>query len=119
MKNNKLTGRQKRKVRIMMKIKGTKDRPRLSVFRSNRYIYAQIIDDGLGKTLTQSNSKELKSDSSAKLKRIDQARLIGKKLAEKAMKLNIKTVVFDRSGYEYHGLIAAVADGAREGGLLL
>ena len=87
----------------MKKIKGTKDRPRLAVFRSNKYIYVQLIDDEVGKTLAAASGK--KSD------------VVGKEIAAKASKLRIKKVVFDRGGFLYHGRVAGVAQGAREGGL--
>lgn len=83
-------------------------RPRLSVFRSNKYIYAQIIDDERGITLVEANSKSLK---------IEKAKEVGKLLAKKAIKKGIKTVWFDRGKYKYHGKVKALAEGAREGGL--
>ena len=101
------TLRDKRRTRIRGKIKGTKDRPRLSVFRSNKHIYAQLIDDEKGETLAAAMGG---SDVSA-------AGEVGKSLAEKALKLGIKKVVFDRGGYKYHGRVKALAEGAREGGL--
>ncbi len=83
---------------------GIKDRPRLSVFRSSKYIYAQIIDDSISKTLASANGKK--------------AYEVGKQLAEKAQKLKIKNVVFDRGGFLYHGRVAELAKGARDGGLI-
>ncbi len=95
------------------KISGTKTRPRLSAFRSNKHVFLQLIDDEAGKTIVSV------SDSSAKknINKIDTAKEAGKKLAEMAKGKKIKKVVFDRGGYKYHGRIKAVADGAREGGL--
>lgn len=99
---------------------GSKDRPRLSVFRSNKHIYAQLIDDKTGKTLAAaSNLKDAKSVSQRqKPERKTEAALeIGRRLAKKAQKLGIKKVVFDRRGYRYHGRVKALAEGARDGGL--
>ena len=99
---------------IRNKIKGTSERPRLSVFKSNTGIYGQLIDDINGQTLSSSSSKEL-----GKLKSInvEKSKEVGKKLAEKAVANGISQVVFDRSGYIYHGKLRAFAEGAREGGL--
>lgn len=119
MKNKKQFGRFKRKLRVGIKVRSTANCPRLSVFRSNRYIFAQIVDDSCGKTLVFANDKELKNPKEDKLKKTDKAKLLGKLLAQKALKLKINQVVFDRNGYRYHGRVKAVADGAREGGLLL
>ncbi len=114
----KVKRRLKVKRRIRKKIHGTPERPRLSVFRSNKHIYAQIIDDEAGHTLVAAStrSKELADQLEGKTK-AEQARLVGKLLAEKAVKANITQVVFDRNGYKYHGRVKALADGAREGGL--
>lgn len=102
----------KRHKKIRRKIVGTKDHPRLSVFRSGKHIFAQIIDDTESKTLfSVSDLKLAKSTKSQK------AYEVGKKLAEKALKRKIKTVVFDRGGYLYHGRVLELAKGAREGGL--
>ncbi len=97
----------------MKKIKGTTLRPRLSVFRSHRVIYAQVIDDEKGKTLVAANEKEMK----AKGTKIEKAALVGEALAKKALVKKIKTVVFDRGHYQYHGRVKALAEGARKGGL--
>jgi len=113
-------GRLRRKKRIKLKIKGTSVKPRLSVFRSARHIYAQIIDDGLGVTLASSSSvgKEvLKKLGKGGGGNIEAAKIVGKNLAEKAGAKGIKKVVFDRGGYLYHGRVKALADAAREGGL--
>jgi large subunit ribosomal protein L18 len=109
-----LERRTKIKKRIRAKISGTSLRPRLSVFRSNKAIYAQLIDDSKGATLTSASSWEIDSSKSAN---VQIAALVGKKLAEKAAASGISAVVFDRNGYLYHGKIKALADGAKEGGL--
>ena len=99
---------------IRTKISGTTGKPRLSVFRSNKEIYAQLIDDISGKTLVSSSSQDLKSVKGTK---VEISKSVGQKLAEKAASSGIKNVTFDRGGYLYHGRIKALADGAREGGL--
>ena len=104
-----------RKKRVRAKIAGTSARPRLSVFRSNKYIYAQIIDDARGKTLVSAGSKD-KEIKEAKT-RMEKAGLVGEIIAKRGAKAKIKKVVFDRSGYKYHGIIKALAEGARKGGL--
>ena len=101
--------------RIRKKIRGNAERPRLSVFRSNRYIYAQLIDDRAGQTICSADSREAGIVNSGK--KIDQSREVGKMLAERAKAESIEDVVFDRSGYLYHGRVKALAEGAREGGL--
>lgn len=115
--NSKKTTRLKRKIRIRKRLQGTADRPRLCVFRSARHIYAQVIDDREGRTLVSASSVEkdlLTEEGGAKQ---DQAKVIGKKIAERAMAGGITKVVFDRNGFIYHGRVKAVADGAREAGL--
>ena len=102
----------KRHKKVRKKILGTKESPRLSVFRSNKHIYAQIINDEDGKTLV--SASDVKLEEKQKNKR---AYEVGKKLAEKALKVKIKKVVFDRGGFLYHGRIEQLAKGAREGGL--
>jgi large subunit ribosomal protein L18 len=106
--------RQRIKKRVRGKITGTAQRPRLSVFRSNTHISAQLIDDAAGHTLAAATSQEegLMSDS-----RVDTGKAVGKKLAERAGEAGITSVVFDRNGYRYHGRVKALAEGAREGGL--
>ncbi len=108
--------RKKRHIRIRKKISGTPDRPRLIVFRSNKYIYAQLFDDVNHKCIigTGSHIKEIREQ---KLTKTEQSKLVGKKIAELAKAKGIETVVFDRNGYIYHGRVKALADGAREGGL--
>ena len=98
---------------IRNKVSGTAARPRLSVFKSNKAIYAQIIDDLAGTTLTSTSSMEL----GVKNNTIEHSKSVGTKLAEKAKAAGIENVVFDRGGYQYHGQIKALAEGAREGGL--
>ncbi len=99
---------------IRKKIQGTSDRPRLSVFKSNTGIYAQLIDDINGVTMSASSSREL---GEAKTVTIEKSKEVGKNLAEKAMANGIESVVFDRGGYIFHGKLKALAEGAREGGL--
>lgn len=103
------------KKRIRKNISGTSTRPRLSVFRSNKQIYAQVIDDVKGVTITSASSHV--KDSAQKVNKTDQAKLIGKEIAENASKAGIKEVVFDRNGYLYHGRVKALAESARENGL--
>jgi large subunit ribosomal protein L18 len=99
--------------RVRSRVTGALDRPRLSVFKANRHIYAQLIDDGAGKTLAAASSLEIKS----KGKKTDIAKEVGKLIASKALVKKIKAVKFDRGGFAYHGRIKALAEGAREGGL--
>ena len=96
------------------RIKGDNLKPRLAVFRSNKHIYAQVIDDETGKTLASSSNLELKIKNGGN---IEAAKKVGKDIAEKCLKLKIKKVVFDRGGFNYHGRVAALADAAREAGL--
>jgi len=104
------------KMRIRKKVSGTTDIPRMSVFRSNKQIYAQIVDDVTGVTILSASSKE-KEIASQKVNKIDQAKLVGKAIAGKAKDKGIETVKFDRNGYLYHGRIKNFADAARENGL--
>jgi large subunit ribosomal protein L18 len=108
--------RDRRKQRVRAKISGTELRPRLSVFRSNRGFYLQIINDEKGLTLVSAHSRELK-EADKKKKKVEQAKVLGELLAEKALAKKIKSVVFDRSSYKYHGKVKAIADGARLKGL--
>ncbi len=112
----KATRRAKIKKRIRGVVSGTAAAPRLSVFRSNSDIYAQIIDDVAGKTLVSASSK-IKEIATQKVNKVEQAKLVGKAVAEKAIQAGIKAVCFDRNGYLYHGRVKSLADGAREGGL--
>ena len=107
--------RLKRHIRVRGKISGTPERPRLSVFRSNANIYAQIIDDVNGVTLASASTLDKEFDGAAG--NVEAAKKVGKTIAERAKAKGIDTVVFDRSGYIYHGRVAALAEGAREGGL--
>jgi large subunit ribosomal protein L18 len=100
---------------IRLRLTGTPERPRLSVYRSNKAIYAQIIDDVNGKTLAAASSLKTAGDSQAN--KVDQSKEVGKQIAEKAVAAGISQVVFDRNGYLYHGRIKSLAEGAREGGL--
>jgi large subunit ribosomal protein L18 len=111
---NKNLRRLRIKKSIRRKISGTDSRPRLSVFKSNTGIYAQLVDDLKGHTLAQASSKELGSVNNAN---VTVSMEVGKKLAERAVANGVTDVVFDRSGYLYHGNVKALADGAREGGL--
>lgn len=108
-----------RHLRIRTKVKGSIERPRLSVYRSNKHIYSQLIDDEEGNTLCSSSTvdKDLRGKLSSTNKK-DRAGAVGKTLAEKAKAKGIRRVVFDRSGYKFHGRIKALAEGARDGGLL-
>ncbi len=113
MANKKFDGRAFRKARIRKKLQGTAERPRLTVYKSLRYVYAQIIDDLSGHTLASASSLK-KGDKSGSLK---SAIEVGKEVAEKAKALKINEVAFDRNGFIYHGVIKALADAAREAGL--
>jgi large subunit ribosomal protein L18 len=112
----KVVRRQKLRWRIRARVKGTAQKPRLSVFRSNKDIYAQLIDDTTGTTLASASSrtKEIVAQSGNK---VEKSMSVGRALAQKAKDLGIETCVFDRGGYLYHGRVKAIADGAREGGL--
>jgi len=112
--SKKISRRNRIKKSIRRKIKGTSERPRLSVYKSNTGIYAQLIDDDQGTTLAQASSHELGDYSNPN---IEVSNNVGKKLAEKATSNGLSQVVFDRNGYIYHGKIKALAEGAREGGL--
>ncbi|MDD2548832.1 MAG: 50S ribosomal protein L18 [Bacteroidales bacterium] len=109
--------RLKIKRRIRKRILGTSQKPRLSVYRSNKQISAQVIDDINGVTLASATSREKKIAEKAKITKTEQASLVGKLVAEKATEKGISTVVFDRNGFLYHGRVKALADAAREGGL--
>ena len=113
---DKVLRRQKIRYRIRKNSIGTTQKPRLSVFRSNTEIYVQVIDDGSGKTLVAASSKD-KDVVAHKVNKTEKSKLVGAAIARKAKDLGIKNVIFDRSGYLYHGRVKAVADGAREGGL--
>ena len=106
--------RERIKLGVRNKISGTKDRPRLSVFRSNKGLFVQVINDENGTTIASASTIEL--GEKAKLNQ-ENSKNVGKKIAEKALASGVNTIVFDRNGYLYHGNIKALADGAREGGL--
>ena len=107
--------REKRRKRVRRKIAGTAERPRLSVYRSNVNIYAQLIDDDAARTLAAADSREVGEAENRK----DAARKVGELIARRAQEAGIEVAVFDRGGNKYHGRIAALAEGAREGGLKL
>ena len=107
--------REKRRLRIRRRLFGTAERPRLSVYRSNVHIYAQLVDDETGRTLAAADSREVGEAESRK----DAASKVGELIAQRAHDADIETVVFDRGGNKYHGRIAALAEGARSGGLKL
>jgi large subunit ribosomal protein L18 len=113
-----LTGRLRRHRRVRKRVYGTPERPRLCVFRSLRYVYAQIIDDEAGRTLVAADSREpeLMPDAASR-RNVDAARAVGKALGERAKAAGIEKVVFDRGGYLYHGRVRALAEAAREAGL--
>jgi len=113
-----IVGRERRKLRIRRKMDGTAERPRLTVFRSAKHIYAQVIDDTKGTTLAHVSTltKDLKA-SSSEAKKSDAAKAVGTAIAKALLAKGVSKVVFDRNGYLYHGRIRALADGAREAGL--
>jgi len=108
--------RQRIKNRIRKIVSGTESRPRLTVFRSNKEIYAQVVDDVTGNTISAASSRD-KDVSSANGTKTETAVLVGKSVAEKALKAGVETISFDRSGYLYHGRVKSLAEGAREAGL--
>ncbi len=114
--NNKSSAREKIKFRIRKKINGVAARPRLSVFRSNADIYAQLINDESGATIASVSSLD-KDIKAQKVTKTEKSKLVGNAIARKATELGLTAVVFDRGGYIYHGRVKAVAEGAREGGL--
>jgi len=118
MKRN-LSRRQRSKLGIKKKVTGTAERPRLAVYRSLNHIYAQLVIDSTGTTLTNAStlSKEIQADLKKVKSKVERSKLVGTLIAKKALEKKIDNVVFDRSGYRYHGRVQAVAEGAREGGL--
>jgi len=114
--NKKAVARKRRHTRVRKKVSGTAARPRLVITRSARHMFVQVVDDTLGQTLASASTmeRELRVDTSAKA---DKAREVGKLVASRAKAAGVDTVVFDRGGNKYHGRVAALADGAREGGL--
>lgn len=117
-KNRKQFARERRKMRVRKKVSGTAAQPRLCVYKSNKHMYAQVINDELGVTLAAAStlSAEVR-DKVDEAKKVDAAKLVGKLIAERCLAKNVKRVVFDRNGFIYKGRICAVADAAREGGL--
>lgn len=111
----KVERRSRIKRRVRKKVLGTTERPRLSVYRSNKQIYAQVIDDTKGVTLASASSLSLSEGESSS--KGDQSKVVGKAIAEKAKSAGVETVVFDRNGYLYHGRVKSLAEAAREGGL--
>ncbi|MCS7176026.1 MAG: 50S ribosomal protein L18 [Candidatus Kapabacteria bacterium] len=111
--------RLRRKLRVRKKVSGTSERPRLTVYRSLKHIYAQIIDDTRGHTLVSASTidRQLRAEVSSVRPKVAQAQIVGRALAERALKAGIRTVVFDRNGYKYHGRIKALAEAARQAGL--
>lgn len=116
--NSKVTARKKRVRRIRVKIVGTTERPRMRVFRSNRHIYVQIIDDVQHRTLVALSTDDKNFDAADSNGKCEQAKKVGLLIAERAKAIGIDKVVFDRGGYLYHGRVKALSEGAREGGLL-
>jgi large subunit ribosomal protein L18 len=108
--------RRKRHERLRLRVSGSADRPRLSVFRSAKFIYAQVIDDTTGRTLAAASSQESELAGSTK---VDTARAVGRAVADRAKAAGVTSVVLDRGGYQYHGRVRSLAEGAREGGLTL
>ncbi|PLW94259.1 MAG: 50S ribosomal protein L18 [Marinilabiliales bacterium] len=115
-RNKKEYSRKRIKMRIRKVVNGNAERPRMTVFRSNKEIYVQLIDDANGKTLLSASSRE-KEIADQKVQKLEKAKLVGKLIAEKAKEAGIVNVVFDRNGYKYHGRVKSLADAAREGGL--
>jgi large subunit ribosomal protein L18 len=113
----KLERRSRIRMRIRKKISGTEGKPRIAVFRSNKQIYVQVIDDKNGVTILSASSKEKEVSSKTGVKKTEQAKMVGQMLAAKCREKGIESVVFDRSGYKYHGRVKSLADAAREGGL--
>ena len=113
-KSSNNSGRIQRKRRVRAKISGSAERPRLAVYKSLKSIYAQVIDDTLGKTLASAKLTELKTAKNT----VEGAREVGKLIAKKCVALKISAITYDRAGYRYHGKVKALAEGAREGGLL-
>lgn len=108
-----LTGRARRRVRIRRKVHGTAVRPRLTVFRSSKHIYAQVIDDTEGRTIASASSARAAADGN----KLDAAKAVGDQVAKACLEKGVEQVVFDRSGYQYHGRVRALAESAREAGL--
>jgi large subunit ribosomal protein L18 len=114
---SKQESRLRKRLRIRQKISGTNERPRMSVFKSNKQIYVQLIDDIAGVTLASASSRNKEIAEKTGLKKSEQAKLVGKLIAEISISKGISNVIFDRGGYLYHGRVKQLAEGAREGGL--
>ncbi len=115
--NPKITARAKRIKRIRKKLSGTSERPRLCVFKSNKHIYAQIVDDSLGKTIATMSTIDKTFEMGEEKGKTGAAKVVGVAIAERAKAAGISQVVFDRGGYIYHGRVKSLSEGAREGGL--
>ncbi len=115
MRGSRTDARRRRHTRVRKRVHGTAERPRLAVFRSNKYIYAQVIDDDAGHTLASASSRE--PTIAAKTLSVETAAEVGKLVAARASEAGVDSVVFDRGGYQFHGRIKALADAARKGGL--
>ena len=114
---HKVDARKRHHFRVRKKVRGTAERPRLSVFRSNKHVYAQLIDDVAGRTLASASTSEKGLGGTGAT--VDAAKAVGQRLGERAKAASVESVVFDRGGFKYHGRVAAVADGARDAGLKL
>ena len=114
---HKVAARKRRHFRVRKKVRGTAERPRVAVFRSNKHIYAQLIDDVSGRTLASASTKEKGLSGSGAT--VEAAKAVGQRLGERAKAAGVTTTVFDRGGFKSHGRVAAVADGARDAGLKL
>ncbi len=116
--NLRTAARKRRHLRVRKRVTGTPERPRLNVFRSDKHIYAQVIDDVAGHTLAAASTVDLElRDEVADKSKVERAALVGKLVAQRALEAGIKQVVFDRGGYKYHGRVKSLADAARETGL--
>lgn len=115
-KNKKVYRRNRIKMRIRKTVNGTSDRPRMTIFRSNKQIYVQLIDDASSTTIASASSRE-KAIEDSKMNKIEQAQKVGGLVAEKAKAAGVSTVIFDRNGYLYHGRVKSLAEAARKGGL--
>jgi len=115
MKGGRKDARSRRHLRVRRKVRGTTEKPRLAVYRSNRYIYAQVIDDREGRTLAAASSQE--ADLRTERLNVETAKKVGTMVADRAKEAGVTSVVFDRGGYKYHGRLKALADAAREAGL--
>lgn len=115
---NKMTGRERRHIRVRGRVVGSQEKPRLNVYRSSRHIYAQVIDDSRGHTLAAASTQDPSlREQLTDLTKVDEAREVGRLIGRRANELGVSKVVFDRGGWLYHGRVKSLADGAREGGL--